>query len=559
MEEEGIFYFFKHTEGSTKMVVGNTPQAFADLPEKAVRFEGLAGGGREDDRVAEWVKSQEVRTAKWTLWDHCFEMPDKNLEAQKPVVETVTAGTVSHKLHAGELDKLETYDFPGAYAQRFDGVAPGGGDQASNLQKIFEDNQRTATIRVEAEESVAVSVSGTGNVRQMVPGHKLDLSGHPDADGGYVLTSVTHTAHQAVPAADGSAPFSYRNAFTALPEGTRFRPQRLTERPVVHGTQTAVVVGPAGQEIFTDKYGRVKVQFFWDREGKKDPQSSCWIRVGTPWAGQTWGAIHIPRIGQEVIVAFLEGDPDQPIIVGSVYNADQMPPYTLPDNMTQSGIKSRSTLKGTTDHFNELRFEDKKDAEDIYFHAQKDFHRVVENDDDLKVGHDQTIEVKNHRTETVKEGNEKVTIEKGDRTIVVSTGNDTHTVSKGNRSVSVDQGNDTHDVKTGYREATVEGDEKLTVSTGNRVVKINTGNDTLTVQTGNLAIKVSAGKATIEAAQSIELKVGPSSIKIDPSGVTIAGVKVSVEGQAQAEVKGGVVQVQGSGMVKIQGAVVMIN
>ena len=160
----------------------------------------------------------------------------------------------------------------------------------------------------------------------------------------------------------------------------------MTPKARAEGTQTAIVVGQIGKEIFTDKYGRVKVQFYWDRQGQKDANSSCWVRVGTLWAGQQWGMIHIPRVGQEVIVAFLEGDPDQPIIVGSVYNANNMPPYTLPDNATQSGLKTRSSLKGEAEHFNELRFEDKKDSEQVYFHAQKDFDRVVENNDTLKVG-----------------------------------------------------------------------------------------------------------------------------------------------------------------------------
>ena len=185
----------------------------------------------------------------------------------------------------------------------------------------------------------------------------------------------------------------------------------------MQGTQTAVVVGPAGEEIFTDKYGRVKVQFHWDREGKNDANSSCWVRVATLWAGKQWGTIQIPRIGQEVIVDFLEGDPDRPIIVGSVYNADQMPPYELPDNKTQSGIKSRSTLGGTPANFNELRFEDKKGSEQIYFHAEKDFTPVVENNESLtvgsnrtkSVGNDETTSIGHNRTETVGE-NESITI-----------------------------------------------------------------------------------------------------------------------------------------------------
>ncbi len=298
----------------------------------------------------------------------------------------------------------------------------------------------------------------------------------------------------------------------------------------MEGTQTAVVVGPSGEEIFTDKYGRVKVQFFWDRQGKKNADSSCWIRVGTLWAGKQWGAIHIPRIGQEVIVAFEEGDPDQPIIVGSVYNADQMPPYNLPDNKTQSGLKSRSSLKGGTDDFNQLRLEDKKGSEEIYFHAQKDFNRVVENNDTLKVGSSkaddgsQTVEVWKDRTETVKTGNEKITIEKGNRTVTLNTGNDLHQMKQGNRDVKIDM-----------------------------------GNDSLKISMGNHTTKLDLGKSETEAMQSIELKVGGNSIKIDQTGVTIKGIMVSIEGQAMLDAKAPMTTVKGDGMLTLKGGITMIN
>jgi type VI secretion system secreted protein VgrG len=180
-----------------------------------------------------------------------------------------------------------------------------------------------------------------------------------------------------------------------------FRPPRSTAKPVVPGTQTAVVVGPSGDEIFTDKYGRVKIQFHWDREGKNNADSSCWLRVATCWAGKQWGAIHIPRIGQEVVVDFLEGDPDQPIIIGSVYNAEQMPPYQLPANKTQSGIKTRSSLSGSSANFNEIRFEDKKGNEQLYIHAEKNEDIIVENNKSEKVGHDETVTIAHDRTEKV--------------------------------------------------------------------------------------------------------------------------------------------------------------
>jgi type VI secretion system secreted protein VgrG len=516
MEEEGIYYFFKHTSSGHQLVLANTPQSHpAVAGPSPIKYEEIGGAARADERIVHWVKSQEIRTAKQTLRDHCFELPDDNLEAVEPITESVQAGTVTHKFKTGANSSLENYDFPGRYAQRFDGVDPGGSDQASNLQKIFQDNKRTAGIRIQEEATPGLVIEGQSDCRALTAGHKFTLSEHFNANGSYVLTDVEHTA--SIEGAYTSGPrkgSTYTNAFHCIPVALPYRPPRHTPKARVDGTQTAVVVGPSGEEIFTDKYGRVKVQFFWDRQGQKNANSSCWVRVGTLWAGKQWGMIHIPRIGQEVIVAFEEGDPDQPIIVGSVYNADQMPPYALPTNKTQSGIKSRSTLKGDADHFNELRFEDKIDKEDIYFHGQKDFHRVVEHDDDLKVGNNQTIEIKTDRTETVKEGNEKVTIEKGSRT---------------------------HSVKA---------DDKLTVEQGNRAI---------TIQMGDHTTKISAGKESREAMVSIELKVGQNSIKIDQTGVTIKGIMVSIEGQATLDAKSPMTTVKGDAMLTLKGGVTMIG
>jgi type VI secretion system secreted protein VgrG len=504
MEEEGIYYFFKHENGSHKMMVANTPQSHADLGN--IKYETMAGGKKPDDRIHDWQKVQELRSGKVTLWDHSFELPHKHLECDKTIQESAAVGKVTHKLKVGGNDKLEIYDFPGEYAQRFDGIDRSGGEQPSDLQKIFQDNKRTVEIRMQEEAAHSLTIRGNGNCRQLCSGHKFTLEKHFNADGQYVLTSVQHSAGMPGAYRTDSDDFFYHNSFSCIPTAVPFRPARLTPKPFVQGTQSAVVVGPSGEEIFTDKYGRVKVQFHWDRQGKNDGDSSCWIRVGTYWAGKQWGAIHIPRIGQEVIVAFQEGDPDQPIIVGSVYNADMMPPYKLPDNKTQSGIKTRSTLKGGTDNFNELRFEDKKGSEDIYFHAEKDFHRVVENNDDLKVGNDQTIEIKNNRTETVKEGNEKVTIEKG-----------------------------------------------------NRNVQIDMGNDALLIKMGNETTKLDLGKSETEAMQSIELKVGQSSVMIDQLGVHIKGMMIDVDGQVMTKLNGLTTQVSASAILTVKGGVTMIG
>jgi type VI secretion system secreted protein VgrG len=492
MEEEGIYYFFKHTSSGHQMVVADTPQGHADVPEitKAVFDES------GEHRIYLWEKSQEIRPGLYTVWDYNFQMPDKHLDAFRKTRETVKAGSATHQLKLAGNDQMEMFDYPAGYAHRFDGVSAGGGDQTANLQKIFQDNTRTATIRMGQEACPAVVVTGASDCRQFTSGHKFTLDKLDGANGVYVLTRLEHSARmRGAYTSGGKVALEYRNSFDCLPLDSPFRPQRVTARPLLHGTQTATVVGPAGQEIFTDKYGRVKVQFRWDRDGKKDASSSCWVRVGTPWAGKQWGIVHVPRIGQEVIIAFEEGDPDRPIIIGSVYNAENMPPYTLPDNMTQSGVKSRSTTQGTTDNFNELRFEDKKGSEEVYFHAERNFTRIVENTDTLKVGSDkaddgsQIIEVYYDRKETVKTGNETVTIEKGGRT---------HSVKK---------------------------DDSLTV--GN--------NWSVTIQQGNGSIEASAGKLSLQAAQSITLTVGASSIKIEPQQVTITSPQITVQGKVQID------------------------
>ncbi len=355
MEEEGIFYFFRHEDGQHTMVVANDSSEFPDLAgENEITYEELAGGVRDEDRIWAWERAQEARSTKVVLWDHCFELPHKHLEAEEPILDSVSAGKETHKLKVKGSGAWEIYDWPGEYAQRFDGINRSGGEQQDELQKIFQDNTRTAGIRMDEEAALAVTARGASNVKHLVAGHKLKLKRHFSSDGEYVLESVTHRASFGADYRSGKDPnVTYQNAFTCFPSALPFRPKRTTPKPVVQGSQTAVVVGPKGEEIFTDKYGRVKVQFHWDRKGKNDEDSSCWVRVGQLSAGRRWGASFWPRIGQEVIVDFLEGDPDQPIIVGTVYNADQMPPYLGdgPDGKHKndnkvSGIKSNTTTGG---------------------------------------------------------------------------------------------------------------------------------------------------------------------------------------------------------------------
>ncbi len=509
MEEEGLYYFFKHTAQGHQLVIANTPQSHPDLPEHAtIVFEGITGGERQEERIAEWRKTQEVRSGKYLLWDHCFELPHKHLEAEQKIQDSVAAGKVTHKLKVGNNEMFEIYDYPGAYAQRFDGVDKGGGEQPDQLQKIFQDNQRTVGIRMQQEALPGLRIRGSSDCRHMIPGHKFTLERHFDADGQYVLTSVEHAVKLSGDyRSGGEMDLSYENRFTCIPLALPYRPLRITPKPVVQGSQTAVVVGPPGEEIFTDKYGRVKVQFHWDREGQYDSGSSCWVRVGTAIAGRQWGMIHIPRIGQEVIVDFLEGDPDQPIIVGGVYNADQVPPYKLPDHKSKSTYKSYSTLGGGG--FNEIRFEDKKGQEQVFVHGHKDLDVRIRSDRREWIGRDRHLIVKRDKRDLIENDEERLI----QRDSKQEFGRDYHLKIKGKEAIEV----------VGSRSLCVSGD----------VIEEFKGNHSLQVSNAHYLKGMSL---VIEGMTSLCLKVGGSFITLDPSGITMLGGKVSINSGGSPDV-----------------------
>jgi type VI secretion system secreted protein VgrG len=323
-------------------------------------------------------------------------------------------------------------------------------------------------------------IQGESNVHILTPGYRFDLTRNGDADGSYVLTSAEHTAYEGgFQSEDDIGRNNYANKFDAIPFDLAYRPARTAEKPHVWGCQTAVVVGPSGEEIYVDKYGRVKVHFHWDRENRRDQSSSCWIRVATLWSGQNWGTIHLPRVGQEVVVDFLEGDPDRPIIMGSVYNAANMPPYTLPANKTQSGIITESSQGGNG--YNQIRFEDKKGSEEVRIHAQKDMNTTVENNETLEVKKDRKITVKADNQTTV--GNNMNLTVQADRTTKID-GKDALTVQKDSS-------------------ATVLGSESRTIAKS-RTAKI-ASSDTLTVGgsisiTAGGGLTITAPKITLNAA-----------------------------------------------------------
>jgi type VI secretion system secreted protein VgrG len=485
MESEGIFYFFQHESGKHTCVMADANTAFQSLPGgSTVKFDETVGGIREVSKIHGWHKAQEIRSGKYSLEDWNFETPSTDLLVSEPTGVAVQGN-----------DKLELYEYPGGYMQKGDG-------------------EGIAKLRMQDEETPGATVRGASLHGGFCPAYKFTLDKYfSDSGKEWILTGVEHAAKQPLVLSPNTQAFEYSNGFACIASSTPYRPPRVTPPPRVKGLQSAMVVGPSGEEIYTDQYSRVKVQFHWDREGKNDEKSSCWMRVATFWAGKQWGAIHIPRIGQEVVVDFVDGDVDRPLIVGSVYNANTMPPYTLPANMTQSGIKSRSSKGGAAANYNELRFEDKKGSELVTLHAEKDQSIEVENDETHWVGHDRTKNIDHDETTTVK----------------------------------------------GKRTETVTGNETVTVDQGNRSVTMNMGNDSTEIKMGNQSIKADLGKIDEEAMQSITLKVGQSSIKIDQMGVTIQGMMIKITGQIQVDVEGLMTQIKGTAMLQEQGGIVMIN
>ncbi len=476
MEEEGIFFFFRHENGKHVMVIGDAPSVHQPIPEQPViRYEHTLGAAPErgEDVITEWRYEHELRTGRYALNDYNFETPSTSLLCQ-----------IDSTIDQGGNKKYEVYDYPGDYPDR------GRGDKLVRL-------------RIEEEETPHEVVSGASNCRALAVGFAFELIDHERRDQNveYVVTSIAHSGHSGT--FIGGTPgegASYANRFTCIPSRVPYRPLRKTPKPVVEGVQTAVVVGPPGEEIYTDKYGRVKVQFHWDRRGKKNEKSSCWIRVSEPWAGKNWGAIFLPRIGQEVIVDFLEGDPDRPIVTGRVYNAEQMPPYSLPDHQTRSGIKTRSTKGGGSSNYNEIRFEDKKGKEEIHIHAERNLRTTVEAHEKRTVG--------GHRDTTIVR-DDKLTVTKGDRIVNIERGHHITKLGAGDHTTEIDLGN-----------------RKTTISVGNEEIEVSLGNVTHKAPIGTY--KVEAMTVKVQATAMIELVCGASKITMNPGMIVMQAPLIKI-------------------------------
>jgi type VI secretion system secreted protein VgrG len=373
LEEEGIFYFFEHTEDSHTIVFSDTEAVYSPIDgEDDMSFNYDSGMVAEKETIHSFAYNRAICPGKITHINHNFKKPSLDMKVEEE--------GETHVVH-------EIYEYPGDY-----GLPPEGSPKAQN--------------HLEEVKALEESAQGTSNCARFIPACTFTISEHcfEDLNKEYCLISVEHSGSQPNVYGEHSGiggDYTYSNHFIAIPAATVYRTRKTLEKPYVRGLQSAIVTGPQGEEIHTDEYGRIKVQFHWDRKGEKNDKSSCWLRTSQPWSGNGWGMVSLPRVGDEVLVDFINGDPDWPIMLGNVNNAASPALYDLPANKTQSGIKTRSYPKGGSDNFNELRFEDKKGAEEVYFQAEKDWNLLTKNDKGQTIGRDESVSVGRNKTETV--------------------------------------------------------------------------------------------------------------------------------------------------------------
>jgi type VI secretion system secreted protein VgrG len=492
MEEEGMYYFHRHTADKHTLVICNAMTSHADFPGfGSIKYRDSQDQLIDLQAITEWRHANELTTGKVTLTDYDYLKPGTSL-------------MVDHSsVHNSAPAALENYDYPGLYLEKARG---------SNLAQVRQQERDARVLRV---------TGSTTTVGGLAAGYRFALVDHQLASENtdHVVIS-THIDAQYAGYESGQGENHFVCRFTAMRYAHVFRPDRITPKPLISGPQTAVVVGPSGEEIYTDAHARVKVQFHWDRLGEKNDGSSCWVRVASQWAGKAWGMISLPRIGQEVVVDFLEGDPDLPLITGRVYNAVQVPPYALPDNKTVSTIRSQSTLNGTTANANELRFEDKKGEEYVWFQAEKDMRHLVKNNSQTWIKANESRLVGGNLTEQVSGKHSDTVV--GNHEFLV----------KGEQKIHVNG------------EARFECASPYTLWTTDWVIKnskVKWKCDELQIEDdGDFKLKAStihlkAGSVILEGTSKISLKVGGNFVVISASGVDIKGAMVKINSGGSGE------------------------
>ena len=520
MEEEGITYFFEHKEGRHSLVLADSSSSYKPVSGfEKVEFHPASRGDQRIDCLRQWFTESQLQPGKYSHRSYDFTKPLVGLDAMAAFPDTF----------AGE--DLEIFDYPGG----FDSMDAG---------------EKSASIRVQELAASQELVRASGDVMGLSAGHTFELSGHPREDQNveYLVTGISYRFDQSqfsTGAMDGDPPFQCE--LTGILAKRPYRPARTTPKPTIRGPQTAFVVGKSGEEIWVDKYGRIKVLFHWDRYGKADETASCWIRVSSEMAGKKWGGVALPRIGQEVVVEFLEGDPDQPLVTGRVYNETAMPPYPLPDKKTISTFKSNSSKGGGG--FNEIRFQDKKGEEQLFFHAERNQDIRVKKDCFEWIGENRHLVVKKNQLEKIENNRDEIV--GADNKIKI--GKDRHLKVVGKEAKEVG----------GSHSFTVKGD----------VIEVFKANHSEQV-TSDYFLK--ADNIVIEGQSSITIKVGGSSIAIGPDGIAIkssalikieagatmdlkATAPLTMQSSAIAELKSPMTTVKGDGMLTLKGGLVMIN
>jgi len=527
MEEEGWFYFFQHSAGDHELIVADGNAAFPAIPDATLRFGGSgSGSGELGDVLTAWHAPSRVTHGEVSLSDHDPTTPDKQLKNKQ---QTVLG-------HAG-VARRPVFHWPA-------------------LTDATGEVTARAKIRMEAAEAGVSLVESAGSFGALVPGGRFNLQPATGAAKPYVVRHVDHAAESNPRHAGGGE--AYSNRFTAFPHAVPWRQPVVTPRPRMEGLHTAVVLVPSGEEVHTDAQGRVKIRFFWDWRADATADNSPFVRVVQPWAGNGWGGQFIPRGGTEVAVAFMDADPDRPVVVGGFYNGADKPIFPEGEK-TKTGFRTRSTLKGGTDAFNELSFTDEKDKELVFIHAQKNMTTEVEHDELHTVDHDRTRTVKGKETVTVKgdrahevsDGHESLTVKTGNRTVLVEKGNQAMTVKTGNHSLEISQGNQAVTLKM--------GNQATKLSMGNQSTVLDMGNHSTQAKLGDVTVKADVGNITMEALQSITLKVGANTLKLSQQGVEIKGLMVKVEGTVMTEIKGVMLKADGTAMLMLKGGITMVN
>lgn len=493
LAEEGYACFYTHEEKKHTFVIVDQMSAYAESEHTNLTY---SKGNSPDAEINSWVHNYAFKKGEWVLNDYNFKEPNKNLVA-----------TSTSKSKFDKNNQFSHYDYSSLYD--------------------FSSGSKLANARMDAEEADADTITGSSSCSSFSAGQffKLDKHEAKSEQGKYLLLSVQHHASDMSYFASQGGDEHYSNNFNSIPLERTYRPAMIYDRPVMYGPQSALVTGPSGEEIYIDEYGRIKVQFMWDREGKKDENSSCFVRVMQAWAGNGWGSSFIPRIGQEVIINFLDGDPDRPIVTGAVYNGNNKPPYS---SKTQSGIKTHSTKKGSADNYNEIRFEDKKDGEQIYIHAEKDLDTQVENNETLTVDNDRIKTVKNDEIVTVK--NDRTKTVKHDENITID--NDRNKIVNNNQTENVAK-NKTIEVGGNHKEHIVGN---MNLSIDKNLTELIEGKHAETV---SKEYDLQAKTITIGAEKEITIETGSAKIHMKSNGdITISGKKINLKGSGNIVIKG---------------------